>query len=82
MSKCKRCNKLHMLRNDYCEGCQPYIRIAELEVEVAQLKADRDNWQEIATHWKENENLLHDMALETLREADNEEAKSRQPPLA
>ena len=63
------------------EGCAD-CRIAELEVEVAQLKADRDNWQEIATHWKENENLLHDMALETLREADNEETKGRQPPLA
>jgi len=27
-----------MLRNDYCEGCQPYERIAELEAENAKLR--------------------------------------------
>ena len=34
MSKCKRCDKMHMLRADYCEGCQPYVTIAKLESEL------------------------------------------------
>ena len=44
--------------------------VESLEAEAKQLKADRDNWQEIATHWKENEYK----ARARLLEAGSEEA--------
>ena len=40
MSKCTRCDKMHMLRSKYCEGCQPYVRIAELEAKLERLTTD------------------------------------------
>ncbi len=37
MATCKRCKKFHMLRAEYCEGCQLRVRIAELQQQVEAL---------------------------------------------
>ena len=44
MIKCKRCNKLHMVKCDYCDRCRPYVRIEELEAKLEENNRLTKRW--------------------------------------